>query len=284
MPVDALLKTVLLPLALMLIMFGMGLTLEPADFLRVVRKPKAKLVGLFCQLVLLPLTALALVLAFGLQGELAVGMLLIAACPGGATSNIISHLSRGDTALSVSLTAVSSLETVFTIPLVVGTALTHFMATEAQVPFRFVETVMQLSLVVLLPVGIGMTVRTKAPRFAATARKPFTVISVVFLVLIILLAVLKEDRLADHFQQVGLPVLLLNLLTMATGFGVAALARLPRPQQVTVSIESGIQNGTLALGIALGLLDSPAISIPAVVYSLLMFVTGGAVIAVRSRG
>jgi len=139
MSTDQLIKTILLPLALILIMFGMGMTLRPVDFIRVVKKPKAKVVGLLCQLILLPLSALGLVLAFGLTRELAVGMMLIAACPGGATSNMISHLSRGDTALSVTLTAVSSVVTVFTIPLIVGTSLQAFLGAETEIPFRFTQ-------------------------------------------------------------------------------------------------------------------------------------------------
>jgi len=285
MPVDSLLKTVFLPLALFIIMFGMGMSLTPADFVRVLKRPKAKCVGLVCQLVLLPLTALGLVVVFGLSGELAVGMMLIAACPGGATLNIISHLSKGDTALSVTLTAVTSVVTVFTIPLIVGESLAHFVGAEAEIALPFGKTVIQLIVVTVLPIGLGMWLNRAKPGLTRRMGGTFNTLSVVFLALIIVAAVLKEENLAGHFRQVGLPAALLNVLTMAIGFGVASLARLETRQRVTISIESGIQNGTLALGIALGILESPAIAMPAVVYSLLMFGTGAVVIAVRiARG
>lgn len=283
MPADSLLKTVFLPLALFIIMFGMGMSLAPSDFVRVLRRPKAKLVGLSCQLLLLPLTALGLVALFRLSGELAVGLMLISACPGGATSNIISHLSKGDTALSVTLTAVSSVVTVFSIPLIVGASLIHFMGTETVIALPFGKTVLQLAVVILLPIGLGMGAHRVRPALTARLGKPFTVLSLLFLALIILAAVLQEEDLAGQFRQAGLPALLLNLLTMGLGFGVAALAGLETRQRVTLSIEAGIQNGTLALGIALGLLENPAIAMPAVVYSLLMFLSGGAVIALRAR-
>lgn len=283
MPADSLLKTVFLPLALFIIMFGMGMSLTPADFLRVVRRPKAKLVGLLCQLILLPLAALGLVTLFGMGGELAVGMMLIAACPGGATSNIISHLSKGDTALSVSLTAVTSVVTVFTIPLLVGASLEHFMDAGVEIAMPFGKTVLQLTVITILPISLGMGLHRLRPGWTRRMGKGFTVLSLTFLALIILAAVLKEENLAGQFRKAGVPAALLNVLTLCIGFGVAALAGLETRQRITIAIESGIQNGTLALGIALGLLESPGIAMPAVVYSLIMFGTGGAVIAWRSR-
>lgn len=280
---DDLLKTVLLPLALIFIMFGMGMTLTPADFMRVIRSPKAKLIGLLNQLLLLPLTALGLVQLFGLSGELAVGLMLVAACPGGPTSNIISHLSKGDTALSVTLTAVSSVITVFTIPLIVGWSLGHFMGDESAIPFQFAKMFLQLTVVTILPISLGMIAHAKKPAFTARMGRPVNVFSIVFLALIIVGAVLKEEELGRQFREAGPAAVLLNVLTMGIGFGVAALAGLSLRQRVTISIESGIQNGTLALGIAMGILESSRIAVPAVVYSLLMFVTGAVIILWRSR-
>lgn len=281
MPND-LLKTVFLPLALIFIMFGMGMTLTPADFMRVIRRPKAKLIGLLNQLLLLPIVALGLVYACGLSGELAVGLMLVAACPGGPTSNIISHLSKGDTALSVTLTAVSSVITVFTIPLIVGASIQHFMLEDAAIPIQFTKMFLQLSVVTLLPISLGMLVYARKPAFTTRMRRPVNVFSILFLALIIVGAVLQEEDLTRQFREVGPAAILLNALTMGIGFGVAILAGLPTRQRVTISIESGIQNGTLALGIALGLLESPRIAVPAVVYSLLMFFTGALVIVWRS--
>ncbi len=277
------LKTVLLPIALIIIMFGMGMTLTPADFKRVVLAPKAKLLGLFNQLLLLPLIALGLVFAFRLPGELAVGLMLIAACPGGPTSNIISHLSKGDTALSVTLTAVSSVITVFTIPLVVGAAMGHFLEADEVIALPFVKTMLQLMIVTVLPISLGMWLHAKQPDFCSKSQRAFNLLSLLFLALVIAAAVLQEENLGQQFRVAGPAAVALNLLTMAAGFGTAALLRLPRTQQVTISIESGIQNGTLALGIALGILEIPGVAIPAVVYSLLMFGSGALMILIAPK-
>jgi BASS family bile acid:Na+ symporter len=274
------LKTVVLPLALVVIMFGMGLTLTPADFKRVFLAPRAKLIGLANQLILLPLIAFGLAHVFHLSPELAVGLMLVAACPGGPTSNLITHLSRGDTALSVTLTAVSSLITIFTIPLVVGFSLDYFLGADGStITLPFGQTAIQLILVTILPIMAGMGVNSRWPRCSRRMVKPVNVLSLAFLVLVILIAALKETDLAGQFREAGGAALTLNVATMALGFALAAAARLSRPQRISISIESGIQNGTLALAIAIGLLGSPRIAVPAVVYSLLMFLSGAIMIA-----
>jgi bile acid:Na+ symporter, BASS family len=277
MPPD-LLKTVLLPLALILIMFGMGMSLTPADFKQVLLKPKAKLLGLTCQLLLLPLLAFALAYAFRLPGELATGLLLLAACPGGPTSNIITHLSKGDTALSVTLTAISSVITVFTIPIVVGFAMDHFMGSQATIHLPFGKTLIQLMAVTLVPISLGMTLHAARPSLTQRMGRPVNLLSLAFLALIILAAVLKEKDLAAQIAAAGPATVALNLSAMALGFAAAALFKLPTSQRSTIAIEVGIQNGTLALAIALGMLESSRIAIPAVVYSLFMFVSGAAMI------
>jgi BASS family bile acid:Na+ symporter len=231
---------------------------------------------------LLPLVALGLVKVLGLSGEIAVGLMLIAACPGGPTSNIITHLAKGDTALSVTLTAFSSVLTVFTLPLIVGASLQVFVAESREIPFPVGTVIAQLIVVTILPIALGMFVRAKRPVASARLESPFNLASIVFLAILIALAVLKEDNLAAQFREAGPAALLLNLLCMGLGFGVAALASLPTRQRVTIAIEAGIQNGTLALAIALGILGSPRIAVPAVVYSLLMFASGGAMILLFS--
>ncbi len=268
-------KTLFLPLALMIIMFGMGMTLTPADFKRVILAPKAKLLGLFNQLVLLVLVAFALAHLFRLPGELAVGLMLIAACPGGPTSNIISHLSNGDTALSVTLTAISSTVTVFTIPLIMAFSMGHFMEGSQVIHLPFGKTVLQLMIVTIIPIALGMLLRAGKPAFAARMTRSVNIVSVVFLALVIGVAVLQEEELGRQFMEAGPATIALNLLTMGLGFSAASWFRLPVRQRITISIESGIQNGTLALAIALGIMGSARIAVPAVVYSLLMFGTGG---------
>lgn len=277
------LKQVALPLALFVVLFGMGLSLVPEDFRRVFRHPKAKLVGLACQLVMLPIIAFSLALLFRLPGELAVGLMVLAACPGGATSNIITHLSKGDTALSVSLTAISSMVCVFTIPWIVGWSMEWFMGGSAAVSLPFWKTLAQLTIVTIVPIICGMLVRATRPAFALRLERPAGIFALVFLVLIIGAAVLQEKNLAHQFVVAGPAAISLNILTLILGFSAGWVFGLPKPQRVTISIESGIQNGTLALAIALGLLESPRIAMPAVVYSLFMFFSGGLMIVLFGR-
>jgi BASS family bile acid:Na+ symporter len=269
-----LLKTIFLPLALISIMFGMGMSLTTADFKRVVLSPRATILGLCCQLIGLPLLAFALIWLFRLPGDLAVGLMILAACPGGPTSNIITHLSRGDTALSVTLTAVSSVITVFTIPLIVGFSIGHFLNADEAIALPFLKTVAQLVVVTLFPIALGMWVNSARPAFSRRMASTVNVVSLLFLALVILAAVLREKDLGEQFLLAGPAALALNLGSMGLGLGAAALFHLTRPQGISISIESGIQNGTLALSIALGLLDNSRIAMPAVVYSLLMFASG----------
>jgi BASS family bile acid:Na+ symporter len=273
---DDLLKTVLLPLALIFLMVGMGMSLTAADFRRVLFAPKATLVGVACQLLALPSLAFGLAYLFKLPGDLAAGLMLVAACPGGPTSNLITHLSKGDTALSVTLTALSSMVTVFTIPLILGFAMGHFLEGEASIQLPFGKTLVQLMVVTVIPIILGMWIHAARPGFSQRMSKPVNVMSVVFLALIIMAAVLKEKDLGAQIKAAGMAVVALNLGGMLIGFAVAGLARLGNPQRVAISIEVGIQNGTLALAIALGLLENSGIAVPAVVYSLFMFMSGAA--------
>ncbi len=274
-----LLKQLALPVALFAVLFGMGLSLVPADFRRVVLQPKAKIIGLTCQLLLLPSVAFALALLFRLPGELAVGLMVLAACPGGATSNVITHLSRGDTALSVSLTAVSSVVCVFTIPWIVRWSMDWFLGAGAEVALPFWKTLGQLTLVTILPILCGMTVRRLRPAMADRLERPAAVFSLVFLALIIAAAVAREKDLAHQFVVAGPAAISLNIVMMLFGFLAGWLFGLPRDQRITLSIETGIQNGTLALGITLGLLESARIAMPSVVYCLFMFLSGAFMIA-----
>ncbi len=283
MPEDFL-KTLMLPLALFIVLFGMGMSLTVADFKRIFLAPLASAVGLGCQLLLLPLSALALTFVFGLRGETAVGLMLLAACPGGPTSNLISHLSKGDTALSVTLTAVSSVVAVFTIPWIAGLSMEHFLGGTTDIQLPFWKTLLQLAIVTIFPIALGMGVRAAKPEFARRMERPASIVSIVFLAAVIGLAVIREENLANQFRLAGPAAISLNILTMLLGFAAAVLFRLPGPQRIAISVEAGIQNGTLALAIALGLLNSPQIAMPSVVYSLFMFVTGAFMIVRFGRG
>ena len=268
----SLFTAIFLPLALAIIMLGMGMTLTLADFLRVIQMPKAALTGLGNQLLLLPLIGFLIALAFRLPPELAVGLMIIAACPGGPTSNLISHLARGDVALSVSLTAVSSLVTVFTIPLVINLSLHHFMEVDSPPPLPVLESILKILVITLVPVAIGMAVRAWFPAFTRKISVLTSLASALFFLLVIVGAILSErENIPGYFRQAGLAALALNLITMVIGWATARAGDLSSRQALTIAIESGLQNGTLAIGIAAVMLQQPAMAVPAAIYSLLMF-------------
>jgi len=278
------LTTVLLPLALGIIMLGMGLSLTIADFKRIILYPKAVGIGLVNQLILLPLVAFALIKLFGLQTELAVGIMILAACPGGATSNLISHLAKGDTALSITLTAFSSLITVFSIPLIVNFAIVEFMPNGETLQLNVMKTVVSVLIITIIPVSIGMLIRGMAKGFSQKMEKPVKILSAVFLLLIIMAAVLKEkDSMLDFFKQAGPVALALNVAMLSVGFFASRMLNLTTRQSTTVSIETGIQNGTLGIAVAVTIIGNSEMSIPSAIYSLIMFVTAGVVIYVGNK-
>jgi BASS family bile acid:Na+ symporter len=273
-----------LPISLFLIMFGLGLTLLVEDFRRVVVYPKATVVGLIAQMVLLPIVGFGIANVFPLSPALAVGVMVLAACPGGATSNLITFLSKGDTALSVTLTAVSSFASVVTIPLIVAFSMSWFMGSGEMITPPVGQMIGQIVLITIVPVSLGMLVLAKAPTFAARAAQPMKVLSTVLLAVLILAIVAKQwDEMPSFFRQAGPAALALNVAMLAIGFVVAKLAKLPLPQRIAISLEAGLQNGTLGIAIAAGILASPEMAIAPAIYSLIMFATAGVGIAVFSR-
>lgn len=276
---------VILIAALFIIMFGMGLTLTKDDFIRVYKYPKAMIIGLVNQIILLPLVGFGIASFFEVSPELAVGLMILAACPGGATSNLITHLAKGDTALSVSLTAVASLLTIITIPLIISFSLAHFMGANQEVSLDIPQVFLQLLVIIVIPVSLGMWLRAKRESFADRMERPVKIASALVLALVIAGLIMKEkENVALYFEQAGLMTLSLNLLTMALGFISAKLLRLSGAQTMTISIESGIQNGTMAIGLATIALSSTAMAIPAAIYSLIMFGTGFAIIVIGTTG
>lgn len=272
------LTTVFLPLALFVIMLGMGLGLTVDDFKRILTEPKTVILGLIAQLIMLPLVGFALAGIFPLTPELAVGLVIIAACPGGPTSNLMTYLARGNVALSITLTAISSLITVFTIPLVVNLAMQRFLGEAAALRLPFLTTVLQIAVITLIPVSIGMVIHAKAPGFARQVERGVKWLSLFFLGLIIVGLLVKERaNLGSFFVQVGWVTFALMTITMTLGYGIAALTRLKSQDATAITIEVGLQNGTLAITIASAsaFLNSPAMAIPAAIYSLLMFAVSG---------
>ncbi len=267
------LTSVFLPLALGIIMLGLGLSLTLDDFKRLVLYPKAIVIGLVCQMILLPVICFVIALTFGLPPELAVGLMLLAASPGGATANLYSHLSKGDVALNISLTAVNSLLTLFTLPFIVNFSIGYFLESGQVIPMQF-KKVMEVFAIVLVPVTIGMLVRNRSNSIAQKLDKPVKILSALFLVLIIAATIIKEkSQIAMYFEQVGLASLAFNILSMAMGYYVPYLFNIGKKQAIAIGMEIGIHNGTLAIYIALSVIGNSTMSIPPAVYSLIMFFT-----------
>lgn len=272
----SILTNVVLPASLFIIMIGMGLSLQVEDFARIVRYPKAISLGLINQLVLLPLIGLVLCYVFSLPPMLAVGMLLLASCPGGATSNLISYVAKGDIALSVTLTAISSTITIFTIPLWVSWGLEFFLGESRPIELPILQTMGQIFGITALPVSIGMLVRARNLSFAERMERPMRIASTVIFVLILAGIVVSEwQTLIDALPILGPSTFTLNLLTMGLGWLLAKWFGLNLAQSITIAIESGIQNGTLAIVIASSILFMPELSLAAAIYSIAMFLSGG---------
>lgn len=277
-------STIILAISLIIIMLGMGLSLVIDDFKRIVVYPKAIVVGLTNQLVLLPLIGFTVASFFPLRPEIAVGVMILAACPGGPTSNLITHLAKGDIALSVSLTALSSIITIFTIPLIVNLALTHFLDEGKVIQLDVLQTIVQIMVIIVIPVGIGMLIRHFKTAFAMKMAKPVRKGSAIVITLVILGILFKEkDNLVSYFQEAGIVSLVLNAATMLVGYYTSKLFGIRNERAISISIESGIQNGTLAISIAVVLLENTAFAIAPAIYSILMFFTGGIAIYLGSR-
>jgi len=267
------LTEVLMPVAIGVIMLGLGLSLTVADFKRVVVYPKAMIIGLVCQMLLLPLICFAIVLISDLPPALAVGFMLLSSSPGGASANLYSHLSKGDVALNVSLTAVNSVLTLISMPLIVNASLAYFMESGQDVPMPF-RKVIEVFSVVLVPVVLGMLVRFRFPGFAVKAEKTVKIASAAFLAIIIILAVSQQYELvAKYFKEVGITALVFNLASMSLGYFVPQLFRVGKKQAISIGMEIGIHNGTLAMFIAMNAIGNPMMAIPAAIYSLIMFFT-----------
>lgn len=267
--------SVFLPLALAVVMLGLGLSLTADDFKRVLVYPKAVFVGLFCQTIVLPAAAFGVAHAAGLSGPLAAGLVLLAASPGGATANLFSHLAHGDVALNITLTATNGLLSLITLPFIVNLGLEHFTNEGQVIPMQFGK-VIQVVIMVLTPVLIGMAIRKWKPTAAQGLDKPVRILSSIFLAIVIGATVYSERaNMAGYFQQVGIAALAFNLVSMTVGFFVPRLVGISERQAVAIGMEIGIHNGTLAIAIASGptLLNNPTMSIAPAIYSLLMFAT-----------
>ena len=273
---------IILAISLMIIMFGMGLSLTLADFKRVVTYPKAVFVGLISQIVILPLIGYLIAIGLNLSPTIAIGIMLLAACPGGATSNLLTHLAKGDLALSVSLTAIASLLSIITIPIIVQFALVEFSDQSQVISVDAVTMIKQLLVIVIIPVSIGMLIKARFSIFADKMEKPVKIASAIIFILVIIGVIFSiRDVFMDYLGEAGLPSILLNITTMLIGFLLAMLFKLTKPQAISISIETGIQNGTLAITLATIALNNAEYSIVPAIYGLLMFFTGAVIIFMR---
>lgn len=276
--------TIILASSLIIIMLGMGLSLVLDDFKRILVHPKAIAIGLVNQLIILPLIGFFIASQFNLAPEIAIGIMILAACPGGPTSNLIAHLAKGDLALSVSLTALSSFITIISIPFIVNMALIYFYKEGQVIQLDVIDTITKIMVIVIIPVSIGMLIRRYRTKFAERMAKPVRIASAIVLALVIVGIVIKEkDNFVSYFEQAGIAAFALNAATMIVGYYSSKLFRITSKQATSISIESGIQNGTLAITIAVVMLDSTAFAIAPAVYSLIMFFTGGFVIYLGTK-
>ena len=269
---------------LMFIMFTLGMGLTLLDFKRVFAYPRAFVVGIVCHFILLPLVGFAVVKIAGITGALAVGFMIIAACPTGTTSNLLTYYARGDVALAVSFTAFAGVVSIVTVPLIVGAAFSHFMGGEREVPFPVGQTMGQIFVVLGVPVFLGMLVRARAAAFAQRWQPRLGTVAAVVFVAIIVVAVARSWALFQaHTSSLAAPVFAINVVMMALSFGLALAARVERRQAVTVAIESSVQNATLAIVIASVILKNETMVLPGAIYGVLMYVAGIAFVFISRR-
>ncbi len=274
---------ILLPLALGVIMLGLGLSLTLDDFRRVAVYPRAVVAGLLLQMFVLTAAAFACAKLFGLPPELAVGLLVLAASPGGATANIFSHLARGDVALNITLTAINSALSLIWLPLVVNWSLDHFLGKGQYIPPP-VGKIVEVAAVIVLPVVIGMVLRGRAPAFAARMERPIRIFAVVFLAVLVAGAIGENWKiLVPALAAVGLACLAFNVVSLAVGYAAPLVLRLPQRQAIGIAMEIGIHNGALAIYIALNVLKMPQTSFAPAIYSLIMFVTAALFVVLVTR-
>lgn len=264
--------TIMLPLALAIIMVGLGLELTPKDFARVTKHPKAVLVALFCQLVLLVGIAFLLCKILALPPLLAVGMMLLAASPGGSTANLFSYLFKGDLALNITLTAINSVIAALTLPIIVNFAIAHFLQADQSIGLQF-SKILQVFGIIIVPVIIGMLIRHYAPRLTEKLNKPLRIFAVIFLILIIIGAIVKErHNILNYIGDIGLATALFCISSLVIGYFVPRLFGINSAQARASAFEIGIHNSTLAMTIALTVMASSTVAMPAAVYSIFMYI------------
>lgn len=274
----SLFSTYLLPTVIGIIMLNLGLTLTLQDFKNIAIHPKPLIIGLVCQMILLPLIAFTIASISGLSDELKVGIIIIAACPGGATSNLITYLLKGNVPLSVSLTAVNSVLILFSIPAIVYIALQTFMDKSAMIELPVLDTILKIFYMIIIPTSIGILIRARFKKFAKRTARYMKFITTAMLAIVYLFVILESNNegavsTLQNYTRVAPFVFALNVVGMLTGYFTARIFSYGKPRQITLSVEVGIQNSALAITIASSevFLGSHEMAIPALVYGLFTF-------------
>ncbi len=267
--------TKIAPIALALIMLGLGLGLTIKDFKRVLTTPKDFLVGIICQLILLPIIAYLIILVLRLPIEIALGLMIIASAPGGVTSNVLTKFANGDVALSISLTAVGSLISIISVPFIVFTSADLLNVTEMSKEITMTGIAIKMALVVTVPVIFGMIIRSFADNFISSNLKMINKITgLLFIIVFIAVWVEERENIFSYLAQAGTAVLALNIIMMILAFYIAKFFASGIPQKKCISLECGLQNGTLAVFVATQIFDNVAYVVPTAAYALIMYITG----------
>ena len=267
--------TKIAPIALALIMLGLGLGLSTRDFLRVINNPKDFIVGIICQLILLPIVAYILLLILRLPVELALGLMIIAAAPGGVTSNVLTKFANGDVALSISLTAIGSLISIFSVPFIVFSSAKLLGVTDLSSDITMTGIALKMALVVTVPVILGMIIRRFAENFISSNINIVNRITgILFIVVFAAIWIEERENIRSYLGQAGLAVLILNVVMMTLAFYIAKGFATGIPQRKCISLECGLQNGTLAVFVATQIFNDVAYMVPTAAYALIMYITG----------
>ena len=267
--------TKIAPIALALIMLGLGLGSSTRDFLRVINNPKDFTVGIICQLILLPIVAYILLLILRLPVELALGLMIIAAAPGGVTSNVLTKFANGDVALSISLTAIGSLISIFSVPFIVFTSAKLLGVTDLSSDITMTGIALKMALVVTVPVILGMIIRRFAENFISSNINIVNRITgILFIVVFAAIWIEERENIISYLGQAGLAVLILNVVMMTLAFYIAKSFATGIPQRKCISLECGLQNGTLAVFVATQIFNDVAYMVPTAAYALIMYITG----------
>ncbi len=267
--------TKIAPIALALIMLGLGLGLSTRDFLRVINNPKDFTVGIICQLILLPIVAYILLLILRLPVELALGLMIIAAAPGGVTSNVLTKFANGDVALSISLTAIGSLISIFSVPFIVFTSAKLLGVTDLSSDITMTGIAIKMALVVTVPVILGMIIRRFAENFISSNINIVNRITgILFIVVFAAIWIEERENIISYLGQAGLAVVILNVVMMTLAFYIAKGFATGIPQRKCISLECGLQNGTLAVFVATQIFNDVAYMVPTAAYALIMYITG----------